>query len=58
MKLKKLHKLLVDDYLITDLDNGYTHLSTVDLKEELDKEVVNICAFYDQVLVKVCADMR
>lgn len=61
MKLKKLIPLLKDDFLVCDLDDGLTW--TVDgrnassdndtVSKQLEKKIISVSSFYDQVLVRV-----
>lgn len=61
MKLKKLIPLLKDDFLVCDLDEGLTW--TVDVgnassdndtvSKQLEKKIISVSSFYDQVLVRV-----
>ena len=60
MKLKKLAPLLSNDFLITDLDENVTYgvdgaeaLYNQAISEQLEKQVISVSSFYDQVLVKV-----
>lgn len=61
MKLKKLVPLLSNDFLINDLDEGITYavddgIATLDnavVSEQLEKKIISVSSFYDQVLVKV-----
>ena len=61
MKLKKLIPLLDNDFLVCDLDEGLTW--TVDnrnatydnasVSKQLEKKIISVSSFYDQVLVRV-----
>ena len=61
MKLKKLIPLLKDDFLVCDLDEGLTwavdsHFATEDneaVSNQLEKKIISVSSFYDQVLVRV-----
>lgn len=61
MKLKKLAPLLQNDFLITDLDEEFTYsadggtaaLHSARISKQLEKKVISVSSFYDQVLVKV-----
>jgi hypothetical protein len=61
VKLKKLIPLLKDDFLVCDLDEGLTwtvdsHFATEDnstVSNQLEKKIISVSSFYDQVLVRV-----
>lgn len=61
MKLKKLIPLLKDDFLVCDLDDGLTwtvdsNFATKDnekISKQLEKKIISVSSFYDQVLVRV-----
>ncbi len=60
MKFKKLASLLSGDFLISDLDENVTYgidshedIYTQVVSPLLEKKVISVSSFYDQVLVKV-----
>lgn len=60
MKLKKLVPLLDEDFLITDLNENITygvdHAEAIDnqaISDQLNKQIISVSSFYDQILVKV-----
>lgn len=61
MKLKKLVPLLQNDFLISDLDEQFTYsadagtatLHNAHISKQLEKKIISVSSFYDQVLVKV-----
>lgn len=61
MKLKKLVPLFDSDFLISDMDDGVTYavecgigiLDNKAISKQLEKKIISVSSFYDQVLVKV-----
>lgn len=61
MKLKKLAPLLIGDILISDLDEELTYpvdagtatAHNAKISKQLEKKIISVSSFYDQVLVRV-----
>lgn len=59
MKLSKLIPLLCEDALVMDLDSNVTYNIDKDVSKGdemfrvLEKKIISVSSFYDQVLVKV-----
>lgn len=59
MKLNKLIPLLCEDALVMDLDSNVTYSIDKDVSKGdemfrvLEKKIISVSSFYDQVLVKV-----